>query len=61
MSDEQGKRVFFVNDSTRNIPFKYPNNYISTTKYHWYNFLALSLLLQFTRVANVYFLIIAVL
>ena len=61
MSADSVNRTFYINDNTRNAVFDYPDNYISTTKYHWYNFLPLALFLQFTRVANVYFLIIAVL
>lgn len=35
-------------------------NSISTTKYTYYNFLFKNLLMQFTKVANIYFLILAV-
>jgi len=37
------------------------SNKTRTSKYTWYSFLALSLLYQFTRVANIYFLIISIL
>ena len=40
---------------------KYPSNYISTTKYNALTFFPLSLLNQFKRYANVYFLLSAVL
>lgn len=36
------------------------SNYISTTKYNIFTFLPLSLILQFKRYANIYFLIEAV-
>ncbi len=40
---------------------KYTSNYISTTKYNLLSFLPLSLILQFKRYANIYFLICAIL
>ena len=40
---------------------KYPSNYISTTKYNIITFLPLSLILQFRRYANIYFLACAIL
>ena len=40
---------------------KYPSNYISTTKYNLITFLPFSLLLQFRRYANFYFLACAIL
>lgn len=36
-------------------------NYISTTKYNKFNFLPLSLMMQFTRVSNLYFLLLTIL
>lgn len=39
----------------------YPNNYISTGKYTWYNFLPKNLFEQFHRVANIWFLTVSVL
>ena len=39
----------------------YPNNRIKTTKYTLINFLPKSLLLQFNKVANIYFLIVTIL
>lgn len=55
------KRVVFLNDDARNARYPYATNYIKTTKYTIITFLPMSLLLQFMRVANVYFLIIAIL
>ena len=40
---------------------QFPSNYISTSKYTLLTFLPKSLLLQFKRYANIYFLIIAIL
>ena len=42
-------------------PKTFPTNFIKTSKYNLINFLPKSLLLQFLRYANIYFLIIAVL
>lgn len=55
------KRVVFLNDDARNAKYPYASNYIKTTKYTIITFLPLSLFLQFGRVANIYFLIIAIL
>lgn len=42
-------------------PFKYPTNYITTTKYNIITFLPKAIFEQFRRVANIYFLLAAVL
>lgn len=39
----------------------FPTNEITTSKYHWWNFLPLNLLEQFRRFANAYFLVITIL
>jgi len=49
----------FINNPTMNDPLE--TNIINTSKYQWYNFFAKILMEQFSRMANVYFLIIAVL
>lgn len=54
------KRVIFLNDDARNAKYPYTSNYIKTTKYTIITFVPLALLLQFLRVANIYFLIIAI-
>ncbi|KAK2966366.1 hypothetical protein RJ640_021510 [Escallonia rubra] len=56
-------RVVFCNESQLHHlkPHKYPNNYISTTKYNVATFLPKALFEQFRRVANLYFLLAAVL
>jgi phospholipid-transporting ATPase len=46
---------------SRDLNAGFESNYISTTKYNLITFLPLSLFLQFRKVANVYFLITAVL
>ncbi|XP_040380933.1 probable phospholipid-transporting ATPase 4 [Oryza brachyantha] len=56
-------RVVHCNDSAvhRRKPFKYPTNYISTTKYNVLTFLPKAIFEQFRRVANLYFLLTAIL
>lgn len=45
----------------RGKPYLYPNNYVSTTKYNVVTFLPIALFEQFRRVANLYFLLAAIL
>ncbi|KAK3430469.1 hypothetical protein EUGRSUZ_E02021 [Eucalyptus grandis] len=54
-------RVVFCNKPHlhRMKPHKYPTNYVSTTKYNVVTFLPRSLIEQFRRVANLYFLLVA--
>jgi hypothetical protein len=40
---------------------KYTNNVVVTSKYTWYSFLPLNMFEQFRKVANFYFLVIAIL
>ncbi|CAD5188331.1 unnamed protein product [Musa acuminata subsp. malaccensis] len=47
--------------SHRKKPLKYPTNYISTTKYNIVTFLPKAIFEQFRRVANLYFLLAALL
>ena len=56
------KRLFYINDRERNsmLPPTEPN-YIRTTKYTMWSFLPLSLMFQFKRLPNFYFLIQAIL
>ena len=49
----------FINNPLLND--KQENNKTNTSKYHWFNFLAKILMEQFSRLVNVYFLVIAVL
>lgn len=62
---QQGfSRVVFCNESQLHKvekSFKYPSNYISTTKYNLVSYLPKALFEQFRRVANFYFLLAAVL
>ncbi|KAK9052922.1 hypothetical protein SSX86_029552 [Deinandra increscens subsp. villosa] len=56
-------RVVFCNDSGKHKtkPYKYSGNDVTTTKYNVITFLPKSLFEQFRRVANLYFLLVAVL
>ncbi|KAF5206120.1 Phospholipid-transporting atpase [Thalictrum thalictroides] len=56
-------RVVYCNQPRlhRKKPFKYPTNYISTTKYNIITFLPKAIFEQFRRVANLYFLMAAIL
>ncbi|WMV15425.1 hypothetical protein MTR67_008810 [Solanum verrucosum] len=56
-------RVVFCNESHfhKHKHYKYPNNYVSTTKYNIVTFFPIALFEQFRRVANLYFLLAAVL
>ena len=56
------ERLFFFNDRIRNqLCADHMSNYIRTTKYTSWNFLPLSLMYQFKRKANIYFLAQAIL
>ena len=51
---------FYINNPSKNIQFNFKSNKINTTKYNLFTFLPKSLLLQFMRPANIYFLITAI-
>jgi len=42
------------------LDFELPNNAIETSKYNWLTFLPLNMLEQFSKLANIYFLIIGI-
>jgi magnesium-transporting ATPase (P-type) len=54
-------RLIHVNNPMANAPFKYRKNKISTTKYNLISFIPKNLFEQFRRIANLYFLFIAIL
>eukprot|EP00743_Colponemidia_sp_Colp-15_P003582 GILK01003864.1.p1 GENE.GILK01003864.1~~GILK01003864.1.p1 ORF type:complete len:1213 (-),score=219.55 GILK01003864.1:92-3730(-) len=54
-------RTVYVGDHERNKPFKFISNDVITARYTIWNFLFISLFLQFLRLANIYFLLVAVL
>ena len=57
-STKKNYRVIHLSKPKKNkLKYHYPNNTITTSKYTWYNFFPLTLILQFKRYANVYFLI----
>ena len=59
---EENIYKFYVNDTTENInSFHYKNNKIDTTKYNFITFIPKALLIQFVRLANIYFLVCAIL
>ena len=51
---------FFINDNQKNFKLKHPNNKLSTTKYNILTFFPKSLIIQFVRLSNVYFLTTAI-
>lgn len=57
----QMKIYFGTEEKKKNICKKYVTNKISTTKYNLFTFLPKSIMMQFRRIANVYFLIISIL
>ena len=51
---------FYINDNIKNKIYKLKDNTVSTTKYNVFTFLPKGLLLQFSRLSNIYFLITAI-
>ena len=51
---------FYINDNIKNREYKLKNNLITTTKYNFITFIPKSLLFQFFRLSNVYFLLTAI-
>ena len=55
-------RVIYINNTKKNkLKYKYIDNFVTTSKYNLFNFFPKSLLFQFKRYANIYFLIITIL
>ncbi|CAD8064402.1 unnamed protein product [Paramecium sonneborni] len=54
------KLYFGLQEQIQNKQYRYPTNFIKTSRYNFITFLPYSLTLQFQRMANIYFLIIAV-
>ncbi len=59
--DGETMRSFYLNDHARNTAKRFKSNYIRTTKYTAVTFLPLCLFVQFKRLANIYFLLMAIL
>ena len=51
-------RKLFINDQAKNSEFEFVSNYIRTTKYTLLTFLPLSILYQYMKLANCYFLLL---
>ena len=60
LGDDNGGRTITINFQRQN-EYNYPNNRISTTRYTWYNFLPIALLIQFAKVSNTFYLVGAIL
>ena len=58
--DEKHCISFYLNDNESNKKYKLKNNKITTTKYNVFTFLPKGLLIQLSRLSNVYFLVTAV-
>ncbi|CAG9571164.1 phospholipid-transporting ATPase 1-like protein [Leishmania major strain Friedlin] len=54
--DEDDEVIVYLNDPESNAQFNYPSNFIRTSKYTPLSFLPVSLLLEFKKVSNLYFL-----
>ena len=59
--NDPSQREFHFGNHDLNHSRGFPTNFVSTAKYNAFNFFPKALLLQFSRYANIYFLIIAVL
>ena len=54
-------RLIAINNLEENLKHKFKTNYIRTTKYTKFTFLPLSLMYQFMRFSNIYFLTVTIL
>lgn len=59
-NNPKARKILINNSELNRLKYKTPNNYVKTSKYTAYNFLPLAILLQFRRIANIYFLMIAI-
>ncbi|KAG5483540.1 hypothetical protein CUR178_07862 [Leishmania enriettii] len=55
--EDDAEVIVYLNDPESNAQFKYPSNFICTSKYTLITFLPLGLLFQFRKVSNLYFLV----
>ena len=61
-SEEENVYKFYINNTDKNkFLYNFHNNKISTTKYNPFTFIPKALILQFVRLANIYFLVCAIL
>ncbi|KAL9651627.1 hypothetical protein ABK040_001572 [Willaertia magna] len=56
---ERKKWYLFKNYFGISIP-RFPSNYVSTTKYTWWNFIFLNLLYQMKKIGNIYFIVVMI-
>lgn len=56
----EGRKIYINNSNLNKIKYRMSNNYVRTAKYTMYDFFPKALLYQFNRIANVYFLLIAI-
>ena len=54
------RKIYFSNVRKNKLKYNYPNNFVKTSKYTFYDFFPKALLFQFFRYANCYFLLIAI-
>jgi magnesium-transporting ATPase (P-type) len=55
------RKIFINNEEKNTSKYHYPDNFVRSSIYTWYNYLPKSLLFQFRRYANIYFLFITIL
>jgi len=55
------RKIFINNPKKTNLKYKYLDNFVRSSIYTWYDFLPKSLLFQFRRYANIYFLFVTIL
>ena len=60
MNSDRTEYVVYLNDRVENSKLKYPNNYVQTTKYSMLTFIPKCIFYQFMRLANIYFLLTAI-
>ena len=60
ISNKMKLQEFYINNNKKNKLLKHQNNEINTTKYNFVTFLPKSLLIQFSRLPNLYFLATAI-
>ena len=53
-------KEFYINNNMKNKSYYLKDNHITTTKYNFFTFIPKSLLYQFSRLSNVYFLFTAI-
>eukprot|EP00976_Prorocentrum_cordatum_P033908 689948-Prorocentrum_minimum.AAC.6 len=57
----ENERQVYVNNTSKNQKYKYKNNYVETTKYNPVTFFPRALYEQFSRLGNIYFLLVSIL